>query len=81
VYQITPFSIQGVLPVPSKLRGLVHRNWTAHLPSGAVTRVKMRRGLIWSFKTWFKNEGLRVGDLLMVTFNVPDAVIDLERVS
>lgn len=81
VYELTAFSIQGVLPVPSRLPDLSHIPWTARVPDGRQFKVRIKNHFLWPLRKWFATEQVKLGDLIVATFYLPEALIELDRLS
>jgi len=66
-YTLNRFALQGVLPVPRELRS-VPGTWTARLPDGRSSTVKVSKGFMWPFQSILKSFRLKPGDELNLVF-------------
>jgi hypothetical protein len=81
VYQLTNFSVGGVLPVPLKMRNLARRTWKARVPGGRELKLKMGSGFLWSLHRWFAADGMKVGDLVVADFDISNGEVHLDVAS
>ena len=78
--QTYPFTVQGILGLPSELRGVATTRWDGRLPDGRATPLRMDNGFLWPLSAWFAQVGARVGDVLVVTFYMAEARVEFNEI-
>lgn len=81
VYEITTFVTQGVLPVPAKLSHIIHKRWMARFPDGRTQTLKVSASLLHPLRDWFERDHLKVGDVIVATYDIAEARIDFQIAS